>query len=153
RRLFFPRGKNQADPASTGMHEATRSLLPCNLNTQQLQFCNDVIWNFSNKAPFLLFGPPGTGKTRTLCAVTQAVLRLQATTRILACTPTNAAAETFFALLMDTFPTLAGKAVRFVRRDYHADAQNLIYRNAHDNYGLYYLEAPAPAEVFRYRIV
>eukprot|EP00163_Fabomonas_tropica_P032640 TRINITY_DN8299_c0_g1_i1.p1 TRINITY_DN8299_c0_g1~~TRINITY_DN8299_c0_g1_i1.p1 ORF type:complete len:1161 (-),score=257.62 TRINITY_DN8299_c0_g1_i1:2036-5518(-) len=46
-------------------------------------------------APFILFGPPGTGKTTTLVQTTLNILRTQPQARILITAPSNAAVDNF----------------------------------------------------------
>lgn len=48
-----------------------------------------------HKVPFLLFGPFGTGKTKTLVELIQQILINMKDARILVCTPSNSAADVF----------------------------------------------------------
>ncbi|KZT24162.1 P-loop containing nucleoside triphosphate hydrolase protein [Neolentinus lepideus HHB14362 ss-1] len=53
-----------------------------------------IIHQPARSVPFVLFGPPGTGKTTALVEAICGLLRKSSTTRMLACTPSNRAADT-----------------------------------------------------------
>ncbi|KAF8267993.1 P-loop containing nucleoside triphosphate hydrolase protein [Lactarius quietus] len=60
---------------------------------QQLHAVVSILQQPKGTVPFIIFGPPGTGKTSTLVeCIMQLVLR-DASFKILACTPSNAAAD------------------------------------------------------------
>ncbi|KAH9005655.1 P-loop containing nucleoside triphosphate hydrolase protein [Lactarius hatsudake] len=60
---------------------------------QQLQTVISILQQPRGTVPFVIFGPPGTGKTSTVVeSITQLVHR-DASFKILACTPSNAAAD------------------------------------------------------------
>lgn len=67
------------------------------LNIQQREAVEAVICNCP-QSPFVLFGPPGTGKTKTLVEM---IKQLYFTTQsnLLVCTPSNAAADIFIERL------------------------------------------------------
>ncbi|XP_029975303.1 putative helicase mov-10-B.2 [Salarias fasciatus] len=61
-------------------------------NTEQNQAVHDIVFGTSMPAPYLVFGPPGTGKTVTLV---EAIKQIQTKEdcHILACAPTNSAVD------------------------------------------------------------
>jgi helicase MOV-10 len=54
--------------------------------------------------PFIIFGPPGTGKTRTVTASILEILRAFPHKRILACAPSEAAADVIALRLLEALP-------------------------------------------------
>ncbi|GAQ77983.1 RNA helixase SDE3 [Klebsormidium nitens] len=67
------------------------------LNEQQLGAVSEVLnragGGSANGCPYLVFGPPGTGKTNTCIEAMLQVLRADPASRILACAPSNFAAD------------------------------------------------------------
>ncbi|XP_052213999.1 RNA helicase Mov10l1-like isoform X2 [Dreissena polymorpha] len=63
------------------------------LNTRQRAAVNRIVQGQSRPLPYILFGPPGTGKTVTVVeAILQVFTRIPSS-RIIACTPSNSAAD------------------------------------------------------------
>ncbi|KAH9059528.1 P-loop containing nucleoside triphosphate hydrolase protein [Lactarius vividus] len=60
---------------------------------QQLQAVISILQQPKGTVPFIIFGPPGTGKTSTLVESIVQLLHRDASFKILACTPSNAAAD------------------------------------------------------------
>ncbi|EIW51636.1 P-loop containing nucleoside triphosphate hydrolase protein [Trametes versicolor FP-101664 SS1] len=94
-RLLFP------IPGFEGLAQAiTPAQYPLTLyNTQiatnaaQLQAVKSILQLRTGAAPFIVFGPPGTGKTVTIVEAIRQILRRQPDARILACAPSNSAAD------------------------------------------------------------
>eukprot|EP00038_Savillea_parva_P026359 m.53449 g.53449 ORF g.53449 m.53449 type:complete len:1222 (-) comp7460_c0_seq1:1994-5659(-) len=64
------------------------------LNPEQHAAVWHILEGRARPTPYIVFGPPGTGKTRTVVeAITQAVRLFPRTFRILACAPSNTAAD------------------------------------------------------------
>ncbi|KAJ1532193.1 hypothetical protein ONE63_000814 [Megalurothrips usitatus] len=72
-------------------------------NPEQQAAVRNIVHNSSQNSPYLVFGPPGTGKTVTLV---ETILQLwdpvQKSTRILVCAPSNAAADEITSRLLKT---------------------------------------------------
>ncbi|XP_022790553.1 putative helicase mov-10-B.1 [Stylophora pistillata] len=64
-----------------------------NLNSEQEQAVQKIVSGSSRPAPYLVFGPPGTGKTVTLVEAIKQVHALIGSSYILACAPENSAAD------------------------------------------------------------
>ncbi|RKO84949.1 hypothetical protein BDK51DRAFT_32659, partial [Blyttiomyces helicus] len=64
-----------------------------NLNEEQLLAVKNVVQHTNGRVPYLIFGPPGTGKTKTLIEAIMQVHLHDRNTRILAMAPSNAAAD------------------------------------------------------------
>ncbi|KAI0360350.1 P-loop containing nucleoside triphosphate hydrolase protein [Trametes cingulata] len=62
-------------------------------NVAQLQAVKSILRLRTGSAPFILFGPPGTGKTVTVVEAIRQLLHRQPDARILACAPSNSAAD------------------------------------------------------------
>lgn len=62
-------------------------------NKEQLTAVQHIIAGSSGAAPYLVFGPPGTGKTVTVVEAIKQVYQLYNTSKIIATAPSNAAAD------------------------------------------------------------
>ncbi|XP_056278748.1 putative helicase mov-10-B.2 [Pseudoliparis swirei] len=62
-------------------------------NTEQYEAVQHIVAGSSKPAPYLVFGPPGTGKTVTLVEAIKQIEKTQASCHILACAPSNSAAD------------------------------------------------------------
>ncbi|KAI0646632.1 P-loop containing nucleoside triphosphate hydrolase protein [Trametes meyenii] len=62
-------------------------------NAAQVQAVKSILQMKARAAPFIIFGPPGTGKTVTVVEAIRQVLRVQRDACILACAPSNSAAD------------------------------------------------------------
>ncbi|XP_032898205.1 helicase MOV-10 isoform X3 [Amblyraja radiata] len=62
-------------------------------NPEQARAVSCIVAGISRPAPYLIFGPPGTGKTVTIVEAIKQVLRCIPTARILACAPSNSATD------------------------------------------------------------
>ncbi|KAI0293936.1 P-loop containing nucleoside triphosphate hydrolase protein [Russula brevipes] len=62
-------------------------------NTRQLQAIKQILTLPSTSAPFIIFGPPGTGKTVTIVEAIKQILRRNSDAHVLACAPSNSAAD------------------------------------------------------------
>ncbi|XP_054905535.1 putative helicase mov-10-B.1 [Poeciliopsis prolifica] len=62
-------------------------------NPEQYQAVQHIVAGSSRPAPYLVFGPPGTGKTVTLVEAIKQIEKTQMFCHILACAPSNSAAD------------------------------------------------------------
>ena len=63
-------------------------------NPEQMQAVQRILGRTACPSPYLVFGPPGTGKTATIVeAISQIWKSDPLKSRILVCTPSNAAAD------------------------------------------------------------
>ncbi|KAJ3868521.1 P-loop containing nucleoside triphosphate hydrolase protein [Lentinula novae-zelandiae] len=63
------------------------------LNAEQ-RFAASCISKYQSPVPFLISGPPGTGKTRTVVETVHQILHTQPEAHILLCAPSNSATDT-----------------------------------------------------------
>uniref|UniRef100_A0A672P046 RNA helicase n=1 Tax=Sinocyclocheilus grahami TaxID=75366 RepID=A0A672P046_SINGR len=87
RDVLFPVGSRDVTPASP----TTLRSLDNNLE-QKTAVCN-IVAGTSKPAPYLVFGPPGTGKTVTIVEAIKQVEKNIPDAYILACAPSNSAAD------------------------------------------------------------
>ncbi|KAI0075956.1 P-loop containing nucleoside triphosphate hydrolase protein [Panus rudis PR-1116 ss-1] len=62
-------------------------------NSQQLQAIASITQLPPGSPPFVVFGPPGTGKTVTIVEAIRQLVRINPSARIIACAPSNSAAD------------------------------------------------------------
>ncbi|KAL1020483.1 hypothetical protein UPYG_G00000620 [Umbra pygmaea] len=70
-------------------------------NPEQYSAIQNIVDGSSRPAPYLIFGPPGTGKTVTMVESMKQVLKTQSKSHILACAPSNSAADLLAVKLRD----------------------------------------------------
>ncbi|KAH7729263.1 helicase mov-10-B.2-like protein, partial [Aphelenchoides avenae] len=63
------------------------------MNAMQRHAVMEILSGRHGGTPYLLFGPPGTGKTTTVVEAVRLLLRASPTNRILLCAPSNVAAD------------------------------------------------------------
>ena len=86
-------------------------------NTAQMLAVSNIVGRSSGTAPYVIFGPPGTGKTITLVESIKQIWKLEPGAHILAAAPSNAAADLIAERLKEHVPK--GKLFRF-----HAPSRN-----------------------------
>ncbi|XP_037629483.1 putative helicase mov-10-B.2 [Sebastes umbrosus] len=70
-------------------------------NKEQYEAVQHIVAGSSKPAPYLVFGPPGTGKTVTLVEAIKQIEKNQASCHILACAPSNSAADLLCQKILD----------------------------------------------------
>ncbi|KAL7828691.1 hypothetical protein SRHO_G00323250 [Serrasalmus rhombeus] len=89
--VLFPMGSNSENSNA----ELSLSLFDRSLEQNHEQYaavCN-IVAGVSKPAPYLVFGPPGTGKTVTMVEAMKQVEKCTLGAHILACAPSNSAAD------------------------------------------------------------
>uniref|UniRef100_A0A671WXY4 RNA helicase n=1 Tax=Sparus aurata TaxID=8175 RepID=A0A671WXY4_SPAAU len=114
-------------------------------NPEQYRAVQHIVAGSSKPAPYLVFGPPGTGKTVTLAEAIKQIVMTQASCHILACAPTNSAAD-----------QLCEKILEF--KPYRMFAQSLESKNVPDILKAFSnldgkWNLPTKAELMEHRII
>ncbi|KAF6075225.1 Mov10 RISC complex RNA helicase [Phyllostomus discolor] len=74
-------------------------------NPEQLQAVKSIVMGTSRPAPYIIFGPPGTGKTVTVVEAIKQVAKLLPKAHILACAPSNSGADLLCQRLRPHLPS------------------------------------------------
>uniref|UniRef100_A0A8C2FQR2 RNA helicase n=1 Tax=Cyprinus carpio TaxID=7962 RepID=A0A8C2FQR2_CYPCA len=111
RDVLFPVGSRDVTPASPPALRLFDRKLDNN-HEQKTAVCH-IVAGTSKPAPYLVFGPPGTGKTVTIVeAIKQVKLKNIPGAFILACAPSNSAADQLCEKLITSEHVDAGKIYR-----------------------------------------
>ncbi|XP_073325870.1 putative helicase mov-10-B.1 [Pagrus major] len=85
--VLFPTGKHSSH------NQNLPRLLGFESNPEQRKAIQHIVAGTAKPAPYLVFGPPGTGKTVTLVGAINQILETQKSCNILACAPSNSAID------------------------------------------------------------
>ncbi|XP_004689698.1 PREDICTED: putative helicase MOV-10 isoform X2 [Condylura cristata] len=106
-------------------------------NPEQMQALKHIVMGTTRPAPYIIFGPPGTGKTVTLVEAIKQVVKLLPTAHILACAPSNSGADLLCQRLQSHMSSsiyrliAPSRDIRFVPEDIKPccnwDAQKGVY--------------------------
>lgn len=91
-RLVTPGKCVAEDPAATNQLEITETQYFQTLNDEQRLAVKGILNGQHAPLPYLVFGPPGTGKTRTIIGAIEQIVRFSAK-RVLVCAMSNAACD------------------------------------------------------------
>ncbi|XP_038054517.1 putative helicase mov-10-B.1 [Patiria miniata] len=82
-------------------------------NTEQVKAVLHILQGTSRPAPYLVFGPPGTGKTVTIVEAIKQVYKTFPGSRILVCAPSNSASDLIAKRLLSGTVTPVAKTTIF----------------------------------------
>lgn len=94
-KFFFPNRENLlADSSKPDVHNAAPIKWISDVNEEQRSAVENILKSTAYPFPYILFGPPGTGKTKTLIeAIAQVVQRNNTAEHILVCATSNSACD------------------------------------------------------------
>jgi helicase MOV-10 len=93
--ILFPEPRTKIHPPDGPYSLDYLSRFPAfrTLNQLQQQAVKAIIEGQARPTPYIIFGPPGTGKTRTMVSAAYLFFRLNPKATILLCAPSNSAAD------------------------------------------------------------
>ncbi|KAI0093452.1 P-loop containing nucleoside triphosphate hydrolase protein [Irpex rosettiformis] len=103
-RVLFPAAghiQNLRPPSATATGGLRLTDRKIEQNPPQLEAVAAILTRPEGSVPFVVFGPPGTGKTVTIVEAIRQLVQTKPTTRILACAPSNSAADLIAERLSD----------------------------------------------------
>ncbi|KDQ06711.1 hypothetical protein BOTBODRAFT_39424 [Botryobasidium botryosum FD-172 SS1] len=152
--LLFPTNENvSAGLASTDEVKPFLYNSAIANNEPQLQAVASILSQPSGSTPFIIFGPPGSGKTVTIVEAILQILRRSPQARILACAPSNSAADIIAQRLVEFGNFDNSKLFRLVapsrmRKLVPDDLRNFTYTN---HRGVF--SAPSQEDLARFQVV
>ncbi|NXL42242.1 SDE3 helicase, partial [Podilymbus podiceps] len=121
-------------------------------NEEQCRAVTHIVTGMSRPAPYLIFGPPGTGKTVTVVEAIKQVWTCFKDARILACAPSNSAADLLCQrLIKDIAPRYVYRLIASSRSYQEVPADIRPCCNWDDEQSLYVY--PSKEHLGRYRIL
>ncbi|XP_017106936.2 uncharacterized protein [Drosophila bipectinata] len=154
RRILFP-GELSPQPRPTGIIELNN--LEISRNPEQLQAVREIALSQKLPAPYIIFGPPGTGKTATICEAIYQLYVKRPETHILVLAGSNTACDEVALRLLRAIAKAPESQPRPLTRIFAASCDRRIdniddmlleYSNM---YALHFY--PAVQAVHQYRIV
>lgn len=101
--LVFPSGDARIDDSKSSSDRQVD--VDPKLNDEQRSAVQNLVeFDQRSRVPYVIFGPPGTGKTATLVEALRHIVRVHSDIHVLVCCPTNAAADLLVERLAPVMP-------------------------------------------------
>jgi helicase MOV-10 len=153
-RLLFPTPYH-ASKLSLPTRDQLRDIVPFNRlvggNPEQLSTVASILHLPPGSCPFIVFGPPGTGKTVTIVEAIRQLLHRDDKVKILVCAPSNSAADLVATKLIDGVDPLYLCRLNSLSRKYK-DLPEVLRVVSHYNDHLTF-EIPDREKLAEYRVV
>ncbi|KAI0693032.1 P-loop containing nucleoside triphosphate hydrolase protein [Cytidiella melzeri] len=155
-RVLFPSAadvKNLRAPTQAAMDGLKFTDRKIEQNQQQVEAVAAIVDRPAGSVPFVVFGPPGTGKTVTIVEAIRQLVQTKPGTRILACAPSNSAAD----LIAERLASL-GKSQIFRLNAHSRGTENVpktvlaVSRFEKDD-GFDRFVIPSPAELMQFHVI
>lgn len=121
-------------------------------NDEQAKAIRHIVAGTSRPAPYIVFGPPGTGKTFTIVEAMKQVVKNLPDARILACAPSNSAVDNMAEKLCDHLPKDALYRLNAASRPISSIPEKILeFSNVDRQTGMY--EYPKRSEMEKKKII
>jgi helicase MOV-10 len=134
--VLFP-SENAETLQPTGTRAGALTNAPFNRrvrdNPEQWQAVSRIVEASHQPYPFLLFGPPGTGKTTTLAEAILQFVKSKTESKVLVCAPTNTAADELCKRLTQLNRSEMLRLMAYSRDPHEVEASVMPYTHMDDD--------------------
>ncbi|KAG9485559.1 hypothetical protein GDO78_008567, partial [Eleutherodactylus coqui] len=147
---LFPTGSKQQRIVSTDRLSLYDPKLEN--NNEQFTAVKQIVSGLSRPAPYLIFGPPGTGKTVTLVEAIKQVIKNIPNCHVLACAPSNSASDLLCERLMKHVDKKDIYRIMASSRDFHS-VPEIIKPCCNWNAKTQAYDYPIKSQLMEYRVI
>ncbi|KZT02955.1 P-loop containing nucleoside triphosphate hydrolase protein [Laetiporus sulphureus 93-53] len=151
-RLLFPQPQHIGLTSSVSVTDLSLAYFDARIgnNAAQVMAVRSIVKLRQGAAPFIIFGPPGTGKTVTVVEAIRQLLARNSQACILACAPSNSAADILAQRLnmLDTDQLFRHCAVSRKPDEVPNDLRSFTYLNKQGNFSV-----PPLGKLAQFRVI